>query len=804
MRNLKVWLSAAACLLTCGLSAAAEKPGVSLPPGEEVCRVGPGRLPLRIATPPPPGEEASYEWYRRQYTDPSVFAPIGPPADPAETLVSPGGQLLMFLNGRVFPTTALIFGLCEGTHAVPMGTGSAARQSLEDGYLPIVVTEWNRGDIKIRETAFAEPLQGSSYESGLESTLAWAVFELINAGKEPCDVTFFAAQPVAGKKPQTELIWRDGVVLENGSARWSARVPSGFAAEFQRAWSEDGNARSGPNPSGFVKAGGLSNALLVRGRIEGVGSARVVFNRVVDFPGAMYWTSRPATVSADELTSPSADEAHQRARSTWKSLSEGVSRFNTPDDFLDRIAAKAMLDGYFLTKRWNGQYIVFDAVNYRCQWDSSSTNWFYALDLMGDHRTAARLLDTVLTRQGERKPAGTRTREGCFSDVTNILRDGSAASWASCNGWALWAMAQHARLVNDRSWLSAHRKKILDGCEWIIRERQFSKEQPDNPCRGLVFGKFVCDMPDQGGVGGVGYFTYTDAINYMGLHLMGQLLSEWGDAEGQRLVDEAELYRRDIVAAVERLTDRSRDPWYVPWALHAPKHEDVYLNGVCGPINLAYGGVLGRDDPLIGHVVRWNIDHTHQGSLETSATANMFYSQDLAVVLLEQGRVEEFLRMFYAILAANVSHQTLTTCEWRSNTQPHVHSIAGLIRMVRTMLVQERDGRLYLLQGVPRRWLEQGKEIKIARLPTWYGDISVHCISNVGSSRNVRVRLEIPDRLGAVPLRLRLRLPGGLRLAGVTVNGKTRGGIDGEWVVLAGLKGSVDVVARTEGSIERP
>ena len=98
-----------------------------------------------------------------------------------------------------------------------------------------------------------------------------------------------------------------------------------------------------------------------------------------------------------------------------------VSRFTTPDAVLNRIVDKGMLDGYFLTKRWNGQWIVFDSVCYRCQWDDSSTKWFYALDLMGDHATASKLLDTVFARQGKRKPAGMRTREGCFSDVTNIL-----------------------------------------------------------------------------------------------------------------------------------------------------------------------------------------------------------------------------------------------------------------------------------------------------------------------------------------------------------------------------------------------
>ena len=120
------------------------------------------------------------------------------------------------------------------------------------------------------------------------------------------------------------------------------------------------------------------------------------------------------------------------------------------------------------------------------------------------HATAAALFETVFARQGQRKPAGTRTREGCFTDVTNIERDGSDASWASCNGWALWAFAQHARLADDKAWLKSHKQKILDGYEWIRRERAFSKEKPDNPCAGLIEGKFVCDMPDEWGPGGVG------------------------------------------------------------------------------------------------------------------------------------------------------------------------------------------------------------------------------------------------------------------------------------------------------------
>ena len=65
----------------------------------------------KAGTPPPPGEEASYDWYRRQYYDPVVFTPIGPPADPTETAVMPSGQLARPLastrsQARIIPSTA--------------------------------------------------------------------------------------------------------------------------------------------------------------------------------------------------------------------------------------------------------------------------------------------------------------------------------------------------------------------------------------------------------------------------------------------------------------------------------------------------------------------------------------------------------------------------------------------------------------------------------------------------------------------------------------------------------------------------
>jgi hypothetical protein len=775
-----------------------------------------------FAAPPPAGQEASYEWYLPQYTDPSIFTTIGLPADPAETAVSPHGALLYAndlviqgtRNSRHIPGTqyarnSLAFAFVDGTRIVPIGANHPARQSLENGYFPIVVTSWRHGNLEIRETTFSVSLNGAEfhYQSGLESTLAWAVFELTNRGKEAQPLTLLAAQMGDEKNLKRDLSYSGGAVLEEGSALFSAQVPPGYALEFHPVFPASAGTSVEADPLRFLQRHrGLFNALAVKGQIPPGKNLRIIFNRRFDFPGTLHWGPGPKViVKPDDLIARSADHDLHAARVTWSDLHEKVSRFETPDDMLNKITRKAMLDGYFLTKRWKGRYIVFDSVCYRCQWDDSSTKWFYALDVMGDHATSERLLDTVFARQGQRKPLGTHTHKGCFSDVTNIERDGSDASWASCNGWALWAMAEHARLTHDSDWIRKHIRQILDGCEWIHRERQLSKEKPDNPCEGLLYGKFICDMPDNGKVSGIGYFTYTDAINYMGLNHIGRLLSDWGHPEGRLVLKEAEDYRQDIVAAIDRLTSKAQNPWYIPFDLSVPTYIDRYDYDVTGPINLAATSeALPCDDVRVQNIIRWIIDRTHRGSLEEATAGTkerasagaMFYSQDLAITLLELERVEGFLQILYTLLASNISHETLVTCEWRSNTQPHVHSISSLIRMFRTMMIQERGGNLYLLQGIPRRWFEQDKVVKIIEAPTWYGAVSLECSSSVKDGL-VKLELKSPERIGEVPIRLKLRLPGGRRIKKVVVNGSDHPHVQGEWVSLTGLTGKADIVVYT-------
>ena len=769
------------------------------------------------ALPPPAGTEATYEWYLKQYDEPSAYSPVGPPADPAETCISHTGQIFANPDGNAKQTPfytprlfwdGLLFTLYDGKKIIHVGDGEPARQGLVGDYLPIVKTTWKHGDLEWRETAFGEPLRGETYQSGIEQTLVWAAIEITNHGREARDVILPAFDVNDYNQPRLDLTWRDGAVMKGKSARLAVQAPKGFKTEFHPVFPVGADLPKTTSTLEILNSRkGGPNALVVSGKLGAGKTARILFNRVFDYPDTWWRKASPQPpVTPQELTKRSYAKSYERAVATWKGLAKPVTRFTTPDPVVNNALIKGMLDGYYLTKRWDGRDIVFDSVIYRCEWDDASRKWFNALDLMGDHVTSEKLMDTTFARQGLRKPVGTRTHTGCISDITNTVQDGSAASWTCTNGWALWAAAEHARMTNDREWLKKYQVQILSACQWIIRERNYSKEKPGNPCAGLLYGKFVCDLADQGEVSGVGYFTYTDAISYMGLRGMAQLFKDWGYPEGAPLLKEAEAYRQDIIAAVDRLTDKTRDPWYIPWMLHAPKHENRYFYDAVGPINLAYGRVVPVDDERINQIIRWSVDHVHRGSLEATTIGvhvgqgagsnygggSMFYIQDLAVTLLERGQVEDFLRIFYAILAGDISRGTLTTCEWGPGAHPHVHSIASLIRMFRTMMIQERDGRLYLLQGIPRRWLEAGQKIEIDKAPTWYGPLSLSTVSKLDQGK-IQIKLTIPERIGETPIYLKLRLPQGARVVSVHASGRGTAQLDGDYLVLRGFQGKEKV-----------
>jgi len=119
--------------------------------------------------------------------------------------------------------------------------------------------------------------------------------------------------------------------------------------------------------------------------------------------------------------------------------------------------------------------------------------------------------------------------------------------------------------------------------------------------------------------------------------------------------------------------------------------------------------------------------------------------------------------------------------------------------MVRQLLVQEwdldddaRPDTLRLLFGTSRRWLEDGKVIRVERAPTAWGEVSVVAESRLGAGE-VHAKVDLPTRQAPGRILLRARVPDGWNVRHATVAGRQlpvdpRGTVD-----LTGLNGRQEI-----------
>jgi hypothetical protein len=118
------------------------------------------------------------------------------------------------------------------------------------------------------------------------------------------------------------------------------------------------------------------------------------------------------------------------------------------------------------------------------------------------------------------------------------------------------------------------------------------------------------------------------------------------------------------------------------------------------------------------------------------------------------------------------------------------------------MLVQDwdtddDDGRadeLRLCFATPRAWLGDGKEIRLDRVATSFGEMSLHIRSELDHGR-VIADVALPPR-ARLRTRLRLRLPQGMTVISASAAGQPLEiAGDGETIDLSALHGRVTVTA---------
>ena len=187
------------------------------------------------------------------------------------------------------------------------------------------------------------------------------------------------------------------------------------------------------------------------------------------------------------------------------------------------------------------------------------------------------------------------------------------------------------------------------------------------------------------------------------------------------------------------------------------------------------------------------------------------YGINVARFLADADEADQLVLSLYGTLAIAMTPDTFVSGEAASVTPlddryyrsmylpPNGASNAAFLETLRALLVHEtRDARgaprgLELAFATPRPWLRPGKRIAVRRAATSFGPLSY---SLERGAEAVRATVEVPARLPAT-LKLRLRLPRGTAIAGVTLGGRPFRRYRGETLDLSGRSGKVELVVRT-------
>jgi hypothetical protein len=185
---------------------------------------------------------------------------------------------------------------------------------------------------------------------------------------------------------------------------------------------------------------------------------------------------------------------------------------------------------------------------------------------------------------------------------------------------------------------------------------------------------------------------------------------------------------------------------------------------------------------------------------------NPLYGTRYTLDALRRDEPERALLSLYGTLAQGLTRNTFVGgegCTLRPvdaegrffYCPPNSAASAHVLSMVRQLLVQEwdldDDGRpetLRLMFGTSRRWLEDGKTIRVERTPTAWGEVGATLESRL-SAGEVIATVDLPSRQTPARTLLRARVPEGWTVTGATAAGRKltadpRGTVD-----LTGLSG---------------
>jgi len=747
------------------------------------------------------------------------------------------------------------------TNSVAFAVGSPANEipwrevtrSLHCGYLPIVVSTWRRPSVQVTQTAFAALTDAQCVHTGHESQVAVVEMRVSNTdAAEIRQETLWAFVPckiaAKGIPPFPYNTYDLFEVL--------GTLPTVASPPFQP---NDNIVRSGSRILGSYQADaavavlGYENAFRFDMTLQPGQSATVRF----------IIASSARGVDGKEVSAVKAMDFESLLRQQvqgWESILDKGTRISVPEDRVNDIYKASILQVQTQLLQGADKDYCVPVQGYQGVWPWEAMKLTVNLDAIGHHEDTRKCLEYFLQVQGRFLPHGTfKSSAGVFggtiafeesgweSDPDSTLygqlaklnagKEGEFPNWMNGTGAMLYAFGIHYKYTRDRKWLERVAGALVRACDWVIKEREATKQRDEKGEKVLHFGLLpvgraydtaeeamrqleaegelkVGEVDDRHAPLDTYYPCWTDSYSSQGLSSVADAFAEIGHPEGTRLLREAQAYRDDVLEVMRRT--RTSDPGLAPYPerLYRPPAWAEFATGALSYLDTDF---MQADSTAFEHLegymkVKWNRGILGlTGGMDKNGDphgADSFYvnfSEDIwHRGWLLRGEIEKALLGFYSMLAYGLDRQTLITVErFHLADQRYApffmdtSASARICSLIRQAVLLEHGRAIHLLAGVPRRWLQAGKRIEIQSGLTTAAKLDVSVLSEVDQNK-VRLSLVCAHRVDEHPIEVRIRVPHPSKqpMKNVKVNGKqcTRFDPERETIVLELQPGHQDLV----------
>ena len=458
-------------------------------------------------------------------------------------------------------------------------------------------------------------------------------------------------------------------------------------------------------------------------------------------------------------------ERYAECRRYWQQKLEGAAQVRLPEQRITEMLRAGILHLDLVTYGLEPEGTLTSTIGVYSAIGSESSPIIQFMDSMGWHDTARRALMYFLDKQHD---------DGFIQNFGGYMLE---------TGAALWSIGEHYRYTRDEAWVRQIAPKLIKACEYLHNWRARNlREDLRGKGYGMLEGK-TADPEDP-------FRSFMlNGYAYLGMARVSEMLSKVDPVQSERWRKEAEALKSDIRTALFEVIGRSpviplangtwcptAPPWVEyrgPLALFADGGNwfthgaMVSRDSLLGPIYLIFQEVLDPNEPTSTFLLNF---HNDLMTTRNVAFSQPYYSRH-PISHLQRGEVKPFLKAYYNTLSGLADRQTYTFWEHYFGASPHkTHEEGWFLMDSRWMLYMERGAGIDLLPGIPRAYLENGKQIELRKVATYFGPLSLKVesaidqgtiqatVESAGDRKPSFVELRIPHPLG----RKATRVEGGI------------------------------------------